>query len=79
MIIRSLPIALALAALVAFCRVHGIALIDCQQKTSHLASLGAREIPRAEFVSHVAHTTLEPAPSWQFEPVYWRELVTQKP
>ena len=44
---------IALAALVAFCRRHGIAMIDCQQKTSHLASLGAREMPRQRFVSHV--------------------------
>ncbi len=29
-------------------------LIDCQMKTSHLASLGAREIPRAEFSQHLA-------------------------
>jgi leucyl/phenylalanyl-tRNA--protein transferase len=35
---------IALAALVAFCRAHGIGLIDCQQNTEHLASLGAREI-----------------------------------
>ncbi len=40
---------IALAALVCFCRSHGIDLIDCQQNTGHLASLGAREMPRAEF------------------------------
>lgn len=28
----------------------GIKLIDCQQKTDHLASLGAKEIPRNEFL-----------------------------
>ena len=28
-------------------------LVDCQMSTSHLASLGAREIPRVEFVRHV--------------------------
>ena len=28
----------------------GFEMIDCQMATSHLASLGAREIPRAEFV-----------------------------
>ena len=28
-------------------------LIDCQMSTSHLASLGAREIPRAEFLDAV--------------------------
>ena len=38
---------IALAALVAFCRRHGIALIDCQQETAHLASLGASPIPRS--------------------------------
>ena len=27
----------------------GFGMIDCQMKTSHLASLGAREIPRTEF------------------------------
>ena len=38
----------------AFCRAHGIELIDCQQNTGHLASLGAREIPRAAFERHLA-------------------------
>ena len=37
---------IALAALVAACRQRGIALIDCQQQTGHLSSLGAREISR---------------------------------
>ena len=27
----------------------GFEMIDCQMKTAHLASLGAREIPRKEF------------------------------
>src|SRR5688572_4528182 len=31
---------IALAALCAFCRRHGIGFIDCQQNTQHLASLG---------------------------------------
>jgi leucyl/phenylalanyl-tRNA--protein transferase len=31
---------IALAALVAFCRGHAIETIDCQQRTSHLASFG---------------------------------------
>ena len=66
---------MALAALVAFCRRHGIAMIDCQQKTSHLASLGAREMPRQRFVSHVAHARRETGPRWRFEPVYWDQLL----
>ena len=35
---------IALAALVCFCRHHGIAMIDCQQNTGHLASLGAHVV-----------------------------------
>ena len=40
---------IALAGLVAFCRARGIETIDCQQRTSHLASLGGREIARGAF------------------------------
>ena len=32
----------------------GYGMIDCQMKTAHLASLGAREIPRAEFSQKLA-------------------------
>jgi len=28
-------------------------MIDCQMNTAHLASLGAREIPRAEFIARL--------------------------
>jgi leucyl/phenylalanyl-tRNA--protein transferase len=31
----------------------GFHMIDCQMATSHLASLGAREVPRAEFLTEV--------------------------
>ena len=70
---------IALAALICFCRRHGIAMIDCQQNTAHLASLGAREMPRQNFVSHVAHARLETAPRWRFEPVYWNKLLPARP
>lgn len=33
---------------------QGCGLIDCQMHTSHLASLGAREIPRSEFCRQLA-------------------------
>ncbi|HSJ95809.1 MAG TPA: leucyl/phenylalanyl-tRNA--protein transferase [Myxococcota bacterium] len=39
----------ALARLVERLRAGGCRVIDCQQATAHLASLGAREIPRAAF------------------------------
>lgn len=66
---------IALAALVCFCRHHGVKLIDCQQNTRHLASLGAREIPRADFLAQVANASGKPAPAWRFDPLYWRELL----
>ncbi|GAC1528896.1 MAG: leucyl/phenylalanyl-tRNA--protein transferase [Ramlibacter sp.] len=65
---------IALAALVAFCRAHGIDCIDCQQNTRHLASLGVREIPRSNFVVAVAQRVQLQSPRWEFAPVYWREL-----
>lgn len=69
----------ALAGLVAFCRHNGIEMIDCQQNTQHLASLGAREIVRADFVAQVAKNAKKPPPRWRFDPVYWNELLPPKP
>jgi len=69
---------IALAALVALCSHHGIRLIDCQQNTRHLASLGAREIPRAEFLVHVEKARSQPPIPWVFDPVYWDELLPTK-
>lgn len=66
---------LALAALVAICRAQGIARIDCQQNTRHLASLGAHEIARADFVAQLAQAAEQPPASWRFEPVYWADLM----
>lgn len=68
---------MALAALVAFCRAQDLPLIDCQQDTSHLASLGGRLMPREDFCSHVRTALLEPAPRWNFEPVYWQQLLSE--
>jgi leucyl/phenylalanyl-tRNA---protein transferase len=66
---------IALAALVAACRARGIALIDCQQNTRHLASLGAREIARAEFEAHVAAMVRQrPLRDWGFDPRDWALL-----
>jgi len=70
---------IALAALVAFCRHHRIAQIDCQQNTAHLASLGAAEMPRSLFLSRVGEALPLPAPQWEFEPVYWNALPLARP
>jgi len=66
---------IALAALVAFCRANGIPLIDCQQATRHLASLGAREIPRTEFEGHVSRMRGAPPPQrWTYDRGLWAQL-----
>jgi leucyl/phenylalanyl-tRNA---protein transferase len=45
---------IALAHLVRHAQSQGFELIDCQMETSHLASLGARPIPREEFSARIA-------------------------
>ena len=69
---------IALSALVGFCRHHRIERIDCQQNTGHLASLGAREIARTEFLAGVSRASRLPAPWWAFDPVYWSEILPMK-
>src|SRR6218665_16676 len=66
---------IALSALVGLCLHHGIAMIDCQQNTPHLASLGAREIPRAQFLRHIEKARQQHPLAWTFEPVYWDGLL----
>ena len=51
---------IALAHLVAFVRMHGFPMLDCQQETAHLASLGARAIARDSFVEQVAKLVDQP-------------------
>jgi len=45
----------------------GFRIIDCQLKTPHLATLGAREIPRSDFLARVRKAIAEPPP-----PVPWK-------
>lgn len=66
---------IALAALVAFCRTHGVEWIDCQQNTGHLASLGAHELPRATFERHLSHALGEAdIRDWSYDPAMWAAL-----
>ena len=48
---------IALAHLAHYLDAQGFGLIDCQMNTTHLASLGAREIPRAAFVARLQELT----------------------
>lgn len=57
---------IALSHLVFFLREHGVKMIDCQQETAHLASLGAKPIARAEFIRWIAQATTQPMiEEWQ--------------
>ena len=63
----------ALVALVRQLFDWNFGMIDCQMKTAHLASLGAREIPRAEFarrLRELVHYAAVPGP-WHLEPGSW--------
>jgi leucyl/phenylalanyl-tRNA--protein transferase len=51
---------IALAHLARWLAAQGYGLIDCQMNTPHLASLGAREIPRREFIARVRELTAMP-------------------
>ncbi len=66
---------IALAALVAFCRANRIEMIDCQQNTGHLASMGAREISRDVFEGHVAQAVQQTPPvDWTYHGAHWSHL-----
>lgn len=56
---------IALATLVAILSREGVPVIDCQQRTPHLASLGAREIPRRDFCAHVAAAAAQAPVDWR--------------
>lgn len=54
----------ALAGLVHVLKRWDCPLIDCQQKTRHLASLGAAPLHREEFVSQLKQLTQQSSPDW---------------
>lgn len=45
---------IAFVYLVDYLKTQEVKLIDCQMNTAHLASLGAREISREDFISHLS-------------------------
>ncbi len=55
----------ALARLVEECRARDIRVIDCQVASSHLSSLGAREVSRTQFVALLKqHARRAPRGAW---------------
>jgi len=55
---------IALAHLAFFLRAQGCRMIDCQQETPHLASLGARPMARSDFLQRLQHLIEEPQIAW---------------
>lgn len=51
---------IALVYLVHFLKANGVTMIDCQQETRHLASLGAAPIPRERFLAHLRQAVAQP-------------------
>ena len=58
----------ALVKLVERLAAEGFKVIDCQQATAHLASMGAREIPRAEFAQRVRDSIQYPLSGSRWSP-----------
>ena len=58
----------ALVHLMAILRARGVPLVDCQQETAHLASFGARPIPRRAFADCVAALVHSDAPDGLWRP-----------
>ncbi|MGH6610188.1 MAG: leucyl/phenylalanyl-tRNA--protein transferase [Burkholderiaceae bacterium] len=61
---------IALATLVQLLRNEQVPVIDCQQNTRHLASLGAREISRKQFVAHLNVSV-------RARPIHWAAYADQ--
>ncbi|MGC3873983.1 leucyl/phenylalanyl-tRNA--protein transferase [Halomonas sp. GXIMD04776] len=55
----------ALVHLARHLEAQGGGLIDCQMHTSHLVSLGARDIARNEFIDYLEQYTAQPAIPWE--------------
>jgi leucyl/phenylalanyl-tRNA---protein transferase len=58
---------IAFAHLVRYLLAHDFGMIDCQMRTGHLASLGAREIPRSDFLARLRQLTgcEQPRDTWR--------------
>lgn len=57
-----------------FLSQHNFQLIDCQQETSHLMSLGAYAIPRSQFLDELKSLTAEPTLVGNWGECKWDEL-----
>lgn len=61
----------AYAAMMATLQALKVPMVDCQQSTAHLESLGAGEISRDCFLDQVAALVQQPMPSWDDVAIKW--------
>jgi leucyl/phenylalanyl-tRNA--protein transferase len=59
----------ALVSLVRQLQAWGFRIFDCQQPSRHIKTLGAEDIPRSEFLDHLADALTQPdrRGSWCFD------------
>ena len=60
---------IALVALSKWLQKHGGKIIDCQQETNHLASMGASPVSNNEFMKEMKSMVESPELPWTIEPV----------
>ncbi|MEO8935850.1 MAG: leucyl/phenylalanyl-tRNA--protein transferase [Burkholderiaceae bacterium] len=70
---------IALAHLVAFAQQQAMPMLDCQQQTRHLASMGARAIPRVEFKTRITGLVEQPAIDAWPERLVWTRAANHDP
>ena len=60
---------IALVALAKWLQKHGGKIIDCQQETNHLGSMGASPVSNTQFMREMKAMVESPALPWSTEPV----------
>ena len=65
---------IALAALSKWLKIHGGKIIDCQQETKHLASLGAKAISNDDFIEQLRTLISKDSLPWKANPLSEKTL-----
>jgi len=65
----------AFVHLIAMLRARAFPLVDCQQETAHLATFGARPIPRAAFAARVAALVHSEPPRGTWKPLLDQDVL----
>lgn len=62
---------IAFAFFVYWLKAQNVHIIDCQQATRHLMSMGARTVSRQEFEAAIAQAIVKPGLSWEPRELEW--------